>query len=109
MNSLASSIPSELNLDPGRFKGEAVRVLDEDNFIGCVRLPEIQASVDTLRKRFSENPAAQGNTCLPYTHTERGWSFALWVMRELTQLEVKGLVQLGLASWSDASILYPRM
>jgi hypothetical protein len=64
--------PFRIKLDPGRFKGETVRVLDEDNFIGCVRLPEIQASVDTLRKRFSESPAAQGNTCLPYTHTERG-------------------------------------
>ncbi|KIM75245.1 hypothetical protein PILCRDRAFT_827497 [Piloderma croceum F 1598] len=93
----------------GFFKSEAVRFPDEDNFVGCVRLPEVQASVDTLRERFAENPAAQGNTYLPYTHTEKGWSCALWVMRELTKLEEEGLIQLGLASWSDVPKFYIRV
>jgi hypothetical protein len=102
--------PFQIKLDQHwQFKGEAVRFLDSDTFVGCVRLPEVQASVDTLRKRFAENPPAQGNTCLPYTHTEVGWSCALWVMRELTKLEEEDLVQLGLASWSDAPKFYVRV
>ena len=42
--------PFQIKLDQDwDFKGEPVRLLDGDIFIGCVLLPEIQTSVDTLR------------------------------------------------------------
>jgi hypothetical protein len=84
-------------------------LLNNDTFVGCVRLPEVNASMATIAKRLKEAPAAKGDTPLPYTHTEAGWSCALWVMRELTKLENEGLVQLGLAKWAEAPKFYVRV
>jgi hypothetical protein len=99
--------PFQIKLDTDwKFIGEPVKLLTSDTFIGCVRLPEIQASRDTLYRRFVEASVTQGETSLPYTHTEAGWSCALWAMRELTKLEEEGSVQLGLGRWSDAPKFY---
>ncbi|KIM71930.1 hypothetical protein PILCRDRAFT_804541 [Piloderma croceum F 1598] len=102
--------PFQIKLDPTwQFSGRAVRLLSSGNFVGCVRLPAIYTSMETLSTRFKAASPTQDDTILPYTHTGQGWSCALWVMRELAKFEADGLVNLGLPTWSNAPTFYVRV
>jgi hypothetical protein len=77
---------------------------NSSSLIGCIRLPAVKASFSTIGEQFQASEVGQAGTTLPYTHTK--WTCALWIMRELHELQRKGLVELGFSNWSDAPSFY---
>lgn len=81
-------------------------LLDDESFVGCVRLPVVNGSQTDVCNTLENASSAQGDTNIPYTHSSRGWSCALWIIRELNKLEEQGLISLGLPKWSSAPKFY---